>query len=369
MLRWKLCDVSFQAVPWQVSTYWQWLRFCAAQVPAAKNLLFLNLDETSVQYTPESLQGLVVTKRHWGRRWQGPYAYVGHADRRGSVTYVAIVCDRTGIQPSIPHFILGNEHKFTRGLLGAAGAHCPSNVYLWRQVSAWNNKYVMVRILKHLHNSMRPWLATFQPVLLLDVAPCHLDPMVMKQAARLGIWLVYIPAKVTSLLQPLDTHGFAAFKTWLRRGFQELRSASPDGQVAGVEWVKLLRRASAEFFAARSWAKSFKQTGACEGENLTKCLQMHVGSLKRPAGPAEPLLAEDLEVVWPKRRRMAHAHRTIFDAILQQDSTQEQAGKGPLAAGARRPGLGSVVRQEPAVSVALSSRSNARACRRYPVRS
>ena len=193
--------------------------------------------------------------------------------------------------------------------------------------------------------------------------------MIMKQAARLGIWLVRIPAKVTSLLQPLDTHGFAAFKTWLRRGFQELWSASPDGQVAGVEWVKLLCRASAEFFAARSWAKSFKHTGACEGENLTKCLQKHVGSFKRPAGPAELLSVEDLEVVWPKRRRMAHAHRTIFDAILQQDRTQEQAGKAPLAAGARPPGPGSVEDSEPAVSIALSSRSNAHACMRYPVRS
>jgi hypothetical protein len=40
---------------------------------------------------------------------------------------------------------------------------------------------------------------------------------VARRAAELGIWLVFVPAKLTFLLQPIDEHIFALYKRFLSK--------------------------------------------------------------------------------------------------------------------------------------------------------
>ena len=63
--------------------------------------------------------------------------------------------------------------------------------------------------------------ATHQVVLLLDTASAHICPKFLRAASRKGIVVQYIPAKLTWLLQPLDTHVFARFKQFLIQEFRE----------------------------------------------------------------------------------------------------------------------------------------------------
>ena len=79
------------------------------------------------------------------------------------------------------------------------------HVHVWRNgEKAWNNNILTHRILQVISNAVSH-RADLQPVLILDVAPCHIHEAVMRKARSLGIWLVYVPAQVTSLVQPLDT--------------------------------------------------------------------------------------------------------------------------------------------------------------------
>ena len=68
------------------------------------------------------------------------------------------------------------------------------------------------------------------------------------ESEALGIWLVFVPSKITSLVQPLDTHGFAGFKAWLRKQYALLRSKSHEGLVSRLEWLRVLQSAKAQFF-------------------------------------------------------------------------------------------------------------------------
>lgn len=50
----------------QACTFWKWGKFLEDVTPRGKTLIRINLDETSVAYVPDTIRGLVVSRRHWG---------------------------------------------------------------------------------------------------------------------------------------------------------------------------------------------------------------------------------------------------------------------------------------------------------------
>ena len=53
----------------------------------------------------------------------------------------------------------------------------------------------------------------------------------LRAAGQAGLWVVIVPAKLTWLLQPADTHCFAKYKAFLRKKYLEMSSDSVDGAV------------------------------------------------------------------------------------------------------------------------------------------
>ena len=252
----------------QVNRYWQWHRYNESRVPEKKRLVLLNLDETSVSFAPEMQAGLIVTRSAHRAR-----TLVKTQDTRKNLTYVAIICDDVNIQPHVPHFIIGDEKKMTQQQANRLRMTPAPNVHIFRNVSrnsdlepgrrasAWNNHALMKKILQTISDCLSH-RDDVQPVLVLDVAECHIHKEVMQKAKALGIWLVFVPASITSLVQPLDTHAFWSFKAWLRRQYASLRGKSPQGIVEELSWLRVLQSAKAEFFDKKSWSQSFKATGA-----------------------------------------------------------------------------------------------------------
>ena len=70
---------------------------------------------------------------------------------------------------------------------------------------------------------------TPQPILLMDVCSPHLGLRFLRALARWNIWSVFIPGRTTWLLQPCDTHRFAASKGALRTMFEQCLLESEDG--------------------------------------------------------------------------------------------------------------------------------------------
>jgi hypothetical protein len=80
---------------------------------------------------------------------------------------VALIRDKTDIQPLLLQAIVGNEATFLVKKI-------PLNVHLASQKSAWNNLGLMARIFTILALTLRRHLAESQPILLLD-ASWHID--------------------------------------------------------------------------------------------------------------------------------------------------------------------------------------------------
>ena len=319
-------------------------------------VVLINLDETAVSLAPELRSGFIVSRTSHQAR-----CLVKKQLTRTNVTYVATVCDDGDMQKRMPHFVIVDKRKVTQTNVNHLRGNAHANVHIVQnETKAWNNHAVMLRILQALRNSFsdRPDL---QPVLILDVAPCHIHRSVIDKAKMLGLWLVFVPALITCLVQPLDTHGFFAFKSWLRRQYRNLRSASPDGLVKELDWLQVLQSAKTSFFDTRSWVKSFTDTGArLPCRRLIASLGKHfVPELARHAAAAMPTM-QDLTFFWPRNRRMAFAHSSLFPTEDVRP-VEPQANKRPAS---RQP----VPAPEAASSIALASRSLKRACRQYSSR-
>lgn len=213
------------------------------------------MDETSIPYAFGEHRGNIASTS----RRSAFAAATKKGDLRGAVTHVAFITHDTTVQAKLPQIIIGNTRRFTSALLSGATAEKPDNVILIRAKSAWNNTLHMMRIIGILGAVLRDF-TQYQPVLVLDTASCHTSPRLVRCAGANSIWISFVPAKLTYMLQPLDTHVFASYKSCLRRLY---RQAKIDGKglVSPARWLHLLFEICTTFLCGRKWHKAFEQTG------------------------------------------------------------------------------------------------------------
>ena len=228
-----------------------------------KQLLVINWDETACRLHYSGGRGFC-TRAAEGDASSQP-RLMQHAPtsrKRGSLTHVALVCTDSAIQPKLPQIVMGNERTLTAGELTAIqGQNLPPNVQVWRRKSAWVTKDSMREILKEIWKCVRPYQKERQVVLLLDSHPCHLDPMFLANCVRKKIWVVFVPAKLTWLLQPLDTHAFSVYKRVLRADYCRLVQESATGRVGVAEVVGSIGRTIRRVLHRRVWKTAFEQNG------------------------------------------------------------------------------------------------------------
>jgi hypothetical protein len=164
-------------------------------------------------------------------------------------------------RPYSPQVFFHNEHFPTLRSLRATAAELPPNVAFIRQKSSWTSVANLCDIIRRLAAAVAPWMADFQPILLLDCARQHVHWRVATAAARHRIWLVFVPALMTWLLQPCDTHVFAAYKAFAQECYGEVLAASPSREVSQEDWLRLLGTIVRVFLPGRVWDKAFVQNG------------------------------------------------------------------------------------------------------------
>ena len=109
-----------------------------------------------------------------------------------------------------------------------ARPHVAKNILLWRRKSAWVFKSTMVEVVKVLAAALGAELALRRAMLLLDACRVHMGTGFLRACARRGILVHHVPASLTWLMQPLDTHAFARLKVFIgcqyRREIMETRA-------------------------------------------------------------------------------------------------------------------------------------------------
>lgn len=283
-------------------TYFQWMNFVTSQAPLGKRQLLINMGETALAYSWPGQKGNISCQSRIPEGLSLRPESVSRNEIRGHVTHLAFICDDTAIQPTLPQILLGNKARFTLRLLQSLQGAVPANLHLWRQESSWNNHATMRKALTALRQALLPYMATRYIVLLLDMARARIHPTIYRHAHQCNIRLVYIPAKLTWLLQPCDTHAFAKFKAALRRLWLDARLESQDGEINARQWVMIIAKAIRAVFQGTRWASAFAETGASDAQlRLSAYVLRHTGLPQAVSAPATPPTVQDVARIFPKR--------------------------------------------------------------------
>jgi hypothetical protein len=138
-----------------------------------------------------------------------------------------------------------------------------------------------------------------------DAASAHLATTVENHAARLQVHLLVIPAGLTYLLQPLDTHVFALLKRRLSALQQERRALHEDGLMTATTWIETLANAVEQVLVNRSWDHAFPANGLLTDYVALRPRVSEAAGILFPLPPRAPL-EEETDGIWGRPRPGLH---------------------------------------------------------------
>ena len=196
-----------------MAAVWSWMNWLAEKARASgKEMLLLNLDETSIPVTFTHEGGNVMLLNPTKNWHHPPRQQTTRQEQRSYFTHVGLICNDVAIQPKLPQVLFVGTQVLTQAAWAAIQAELPDNVYVKRMPKGWNNTTEHCVIIRLLRLVLEPVLSRYQPVLIFDAAPLHLADSVMHELAEASIWYSVILARITWLVQPLDTHAFSKYK-------------------------------------------------------------------------------------------------------------------------------------------------------------
>ncbi|MEM1007783.1 MAG: hypothetical protein AAGJ35_02145 [Myxococcota bacterium] len=92
----------------------------------------MNLDETSVGLSLSQLSGCVVSKKLWKGN-APPVAKVDNSQKKGAVTFCAMITHQTGLQPQLPQVLLGNRRIFNKAFCSYLDGKVLPRVHVWAE--------------------------------------------------------------------------------------------------------------------------------------------------------------------------------------------------------------------------------------------
>ena len=188
-------------------------------------------------------------------------------------------------------------------------------------------------LLRILGEVLSPYLEEYQPIFTFDACRAHYGVPVWHAWAEAKLWPLVVPAKLTWLLQALDTHAFAAFKVRVQRLFQDARLDGLDDSDVVKTVIICVVRAIHEVFDGKDWAKAFASNGI---SNQQRDVSSRV--VRQLGGVAPPILIpknrptlEQLQACFPKKTRLpiAALFRPLSNPVQQAGASSSSSNVVP----------------------------------------
>jgi hypothetical protein len=283
---------------------WQWSRYLCLQATAdGKRPLLLNLDETAVPVVFTGQKGTVMVE-NGAQAWRSlPRQQATKAELRMYFTHVAIICNEPHIQPLLPQVIFVGASVITLADLHRLQATLPNNVFLKRMPKGWNNSHQHCIIMRILGLILAPFMTEYQPILMVDAAPLHLTSEVLTELREASIWFLLVPAKMTWLLQPCDTHVFSKYKRYLKQKFTESAGLMEGAGNKAATMIQLVVQAIRHVLQANVWQTAFQETGMWRDQTgVSAFILSRLEYEAIPILPDSRPTADMLRACWPRNR-------------------------------------------------------------------
>jgi hypothetical protein len=298
-MEWGTCSVphgigeSIQKA--RAGIYYRWLLW--AEEAAGGEVAFVNMDETQLN----NVRARVCGNRSSAAGAEVIASTIIRKERAlPRTSLLAMVCSHDALQAVLPQVRLIQSKDGTvpsRQVLEAY-AHAGQPQVARHGGSGWASRAVLgwwMTALKKAVKSVRPQA---QIILVWDAAGTHLSNDVLLAAKRRGIRVVFIPAKMTWKLQPLDTDVFSSLKNHLRHMEFSARAETPSMLLQPLQRVVLQGQAIHQVLVQKSWSHVLRRAGmGMPFEDIRPSLkQLLQTECRAPRKPSDSELQEVLQV-------------------------------------------------------------------------
>ena len=213
---------------------------------------------------------------------------------------IAFVCDDDDLQKKLPQILVVSSAVVKALAVEQMRRTLPPNVFLWSQRRAWTTGELMVAVVKTLRQCLESDLVDRQVILSSDVFRAHTTKAVWRALARLNFFYFLIPARMTWVMQPCDTHVFAQFKRHLQEAAQTAAVRDQKGYVPLATLFDIVGDTVQVVLRGKRWAHAFHDLGlAGNQEGLSASVLQKLGLAAAPqVGASLPTLAQ-LQEIWP----------------------------------------------------------------------
>mgnify|MGYP001412224705 FL=1 len=176
---------------------------------------------------------------------------------------IACITDDAGLQRHLPQVFLP---RTPRSGVPSAGVRqvfsdAAYSIEAWHGSAGWNVLLMMKTWLRAIEGVARHHRPGCAILLVLDAYSVHASLETVRLCRSLGVRLLYIPAGMTGLLQPLDTYVFAQLK---RRMRQRMLAKRLESEAGGLQWSDVLECATfavREELVGKTWCTAMRRAG------------------------------------------------------------------------------------------------------------
>ena len=273
------------------------------------------MDETSVSAVKAAGKGMVATcrvKKH--ARWRQPKDTADRTDVK--TTLIGVMCDAPELQPVLPQVVCPRYTKdalppqHILDLYAAVG----SPLEFWHKSSGWVGSQIFIKWITRVRTIVSSFNSSAWIVLTLDCSNAHLNVKTIRHLRRLGVLVVFLPAKLTWLLQPLDVYAFGELKQRIRVAQTALRMSASSGSLDIGSWINGTADAIRHVLVDRDWSDAFAKLGTGCSDELRSQLRQYVAP--SDLVPRLPTLEQFAAMV----NRPAHTDvtRKVYKMIMGQ---------------------------------------------------
>lgn len=215
-----------------------------------------------------------------------------------SLTHVVMVCDDHEVQKKLPQVLLVREQYLSEAQGRLLQRELHDNVIVIRAKRAWVNEKIMKEIIIQVRVALFEFRATHEFLLFVDAFKGHTATGVWQTAHRGGIHYCVIPASLTSMLQPCDTHVLAVYKRILTLLWFQRVSFRGRLAFSVAEVIRCINAVIPRCLESRDWSHSFRSVGLVGNQHMVSWRTISKLGLDEPiqAGRALPSLLQLISV-------------------------------------------------------------------------
>ena len=204
------------------------------------------------------------------------------------VTYIAAVSDSSCLQPVLPQVILPRYTRSERPPAHVLDTYADFGYpfEFWHGTAGVTTPGVIQTWLTRLRSVISSFNDSTWIVLAMDCHTNHLCIQTMAHIRRLGILPLFVPAKLTWLLQILDVYAFGLIKKDMRLEELRTREVSASGIVARPQRMRFAVSSIRRTIINRDWSAAFNKLGYGNSDRpVASQLQQYL-----PEGDIDPVL-------------------------------------------------------------------------------